>query len=569
MRTGVNKTALAFVLTTVALAVPSVSWFIVGTREVMTETARLEEAPRRSAEVLAERLADRLGSRLETLREAESRRPFYHYQNLYHDPKGAYEGAAVIPSPLAQGPADPLVRAHFQIDAAGQLTLPTLSNEQPGDDNTTANPGQHAFLRELRPAAAVCLEQLRVAQPPASATAGEARTEVMSAAAYDQNLHASRLYAAIRSGRAGTLPVAPKPGEVHVRVSPFQWHTVAIGGTDTLVALREVRAPNGVLAQGFAIDAGAITELLRSAKFPAQFLPGPPTGGTEAAVPLAPATWRASVFAGHAMAVARNTGREAREGFMHSFVISVIGAAIVGLCVVALVWRTDRLARQRSRFAAAAAHELRTPLTGLRMYAEMLAEGLGEPTRSKDYARRIAGEVERLSRVVANVLGFTRLERGTLRVRPEPGDLAAVARECVVRQQPAIEAAGARVEMMLAGHLPPVCFDRDAVAEILQNLLDNAEKHTRAAADRTIRVTLARDGNAAVLAVADHGPGVSAAARRRLFQPFARGGGADSPAGLGLGLALALALARAHGTRIGCDDAPGGGAVFTVKFPIQ
>lgn len=569
MKIGVNKTALAFVLTAVALAVPSVSWFIVGSREVATEATRLEEAPRRSAEVLAERLADRLGSRLETLREAESRRPFYHYQNLYHDPKGAYEGAAVIPSPLAQGPADPLVRAHFQIDAAGRLTLPTLNDELPKTGDPAVESAQRTLQRELQAVAAACLERLRSVQPPVSTAGGETRTEVMSAAAYEQNLNASRLYAAIKNGKPSERPRITKAGEVRVRVGPFRWHTITTSETDTLVALREVRVRDGVLAQGFVIDEDAIGEMLRGAKFPIQFLPGPPSDATEAAVPIAPTVWHVSVFAGHAMAVARNTGREAQESFRESFTKGVIGAAAVGLCVVALVWWTDRLARQRSHFAAAAAHELRTPLTGLRMYAEMLVEGLGDPTRSKDYARRIAGEVERLGRVVANVLGFTRLERGTLRVRPEPGDLAAVVRECIVRQRAALEAAGARVETALADDLPPVRFDRDAVAEILENLLDNAEKYSRTTANRTVRVTLARDGDTVALAVSDHGPGVSAAIRRRLFRPFARGGDADSPVGLGLGLALVQALARAHNAKVGCDDAPGGGAVFTVKFPIK
>jgi signal transduction histidine kinase len=566
MKIAVNKTALAFVLTAVALAVPSVAWFMAGSREVATEAARLEEAPRRSAEVLAERLADRLGSRLETLRESESRRPFYHYQNLYHDPKGAYEGAAVIPSPLAQGPADPLVRAHFQIDAAGQLTLPMLNDTAPETGSVAAAASQRALRRGLQAAAAACLEKFRSATPT-PAFIGEIRTETMSAAAYEQNLRASQLYAAIKSGKAGRS-VTTEAGEVRVRVTPFRWHTVVVEGTEALVALREVQTPGGTLVQGFVVDARAIAESLRGAKFPTQFLPGPPSGATEAAVPISPALWRVSVFAGHAMAVARNVSRETREGFERSFLAGVMGAVIAGLCVVMLVWRTDRLARQRSQFAASAAHELRTPLTGLRMYGEMLAEGLGDPARSKDYARRIAGEVERLGRVVANVLGFTRLERGTLRVKPEPGDLAAVVRECVARHQPALEAAGARVELVLAKDLPSVHFDRDAVGEILQNLLDNAEKYTREATSRTIHVTLAREGDAVAMVVADHGPGVSATVRRRLFRPFARGGGADSPAGLGLGLALVHALVRAHGAQVSCGDAPGGGAVFTVKFPL-
>jgi len=234
---------------------------------------------------------------------------------------------------------------------------------------------------------------------------------------------------------------------------------------------------------------------------------------------------------------------------------------------VALVWNTERLARQRSQFAASAAHELRTPLAGLRMYSEMLADGLGDPTRTRDYANRVAEEAARLGRVVSNVLGFSRLERGALKVRPAPGDLAAAVRDCVERQRPALEAAGARIELSIPDQFPEVRFDRDAIAEIIQNLVDNAEKYTRTARDRHIHVALSASDHSVTLSVRDHGPGIAADVREKLFRPFARGNRDDSPAGLGLGLVLVKALAEAHDGRVTYADAPGGGALFTVILP--
>jgi signal transduction histidine kinase len=145
------------------------------------------------------------------------------------------------------------------------------------------------------------------------------------------------------------------------------------------------------------------------------------------------------------------------------------------------------------------------------------------------------------------------------------------------------------VEFSIVDELPEVRFDRDAVAEILQNLLDNAEKYTRSAKNRNIKVSLssmhvgetefafaqkffralsskraiaAKDY--AIIFVSDHGPGVSADAQRMLFRPFARGNRDDSPAGLGLGLVLVKALAEAHGGGVGYYSAPDGGAVFMV-----
>jgi signal transduction histidine kinase len=277
------------------------------------------------------------------------------------------------------------------------------------------------------------------------------------------------------------------------------------------------------------------------------------------------APWRIAVDAGARLDAARGEARGIEETFHRRFFVGAAIAALAALGIVFLVWQTERLARQRAQFAAAAAHELRTPLAGMQMYGEMLAEGLGDPRRAAEYARRIATEAARLGRVVANVLEFTRLERGRLKVHIERGDLAAVVREAVDRQRPALESAGLRVELTTDENLAPVAIDRDAVNRIVQNLLDNAEKYTRETADRKVRVSVA----AGLVRVTDNGPGLPPEMKRRLFHPFARGNRPDAPAGLGLGLALVQALARAQGAEARYASAAEGGAEFIVSFPTQ
>lgn len=557
MKRRSHLTALALLLTLGALAVPCVKWYASGSSETARRAAEIENAPQRLAAETAAQLAGRLHDRLETLRETESRRPFYHYQNLYHDPKGAYEGASVIPSPLAEGPTDPLIQAYFQIDAAGKLTLPTL-----GEDTVATNsPGDLAIQQRLQstvPASTCVSAMLR---PPAQQGFVNTKTEVLENAAWSQNVQAQQLYRDIKGGKRGLQSV--QAGNVAITVGEFSWCTLPLGDGVAPVALRTVNTPAGTLVQGFALSVPAITATLDSARF----VPAAPTNETVVTALVAGLDWFVTIDAAQAAAKARARAHDIRTRFMRSFVTSVICAGIAGLCVVGLVWQTERLARQRSEFAAAAAHELRTPLAGLRMYGEMLADGLGDPTRRHDYAQRLADEAARLGRVVSNVLGFTRLERGTLRVQPEPGDLAGVVRDCVARQRPALEAGGARIEWRMDDELPAVKFDRDAVAEIVQNLLDNAEKHTRAATDRTIRVELSRANTGVALSVSDHGAGIPGDVRRQLFRPFTRSRDPDTPAGLGLGLALVRGLARGHGADVTYRDANGGGAVFTVTFP--
>ena len=191
-------------------------------------------------------------------------------------------------------------------------------------------------------------------------------------------------------------------------------------------------------------------------------------------------------------AIATLDGRRGadRDGVRRA--VRVVGAIALfaALLVVWLVARAERYARERSQFAAAAAHELRTPLAGLQLYGDMLADGLGDPTKLRDYARRMSEEASRLGRVVSNVLGFSQLERGNLSIDPKLGDVAEALRELAEHAQPALDRAGAALELDVPRALD-ARFDRDALARIVGNLLDNAEKYTRDAEDRTIQLSRA------------------------------------------------------------------------------
>ena len=599
MRFWRSRTTLALVLTIVALVVPCSAWYIAGSREVQRMIDQIELPLRQSAHDTARRLAQRLQDRLQTLLESESSRPFYHYQSLYHDPRGASEGPSVTPSPLAQGPTDPLIRAYFQIDTSGRVTLPTLPEADLEGEDLRWLAAQRAIQSDLQMAArgSACIAHLQKELPrqvptPSSSllytstspslsststpqqSLSQRHLEVMEADAWIQNALAGRIYSDIKSGTNSGATFADdgfrlRDGqrEVSIGVGDFQWCSLPTSNGTSLVALRNVSTPVGILVQGFVISSDAVAETLKNAVLPARFMPNATVGSYVAAARLEHTGWYIVVSAAKEFADADAQARHNWVSFLQLFWAGAGAASVAGLCVVALVWNTERLARQRSQFAASAAHELRTPLAGLRMYSEMLADGLGDPTRTRDYANRVAEEAARLGRVVSNVLGFSRLERGALHEPPVPGDLAAVVRDCVDRQRPMLEAAGARVELSIADQFPDVRFDRDAIAEIVQNLVDNAEKYAHTARDREIHIALSSVDQSVTLSVRDRGPGIPADVQRRLFHPFVRGNSNDSPAGLGLGLVLVKALAEAHGGRVAYANAPGGGALFTVILP--
>ena len=577
---GNHRTALALGLTVLAVVFPCAAWYLVGSREVARQVTEVTARTDQDARATAERLAIQITQRLNALRDAEAQRPYYHYQPYFHDPEGAAEGAAVVPSPLSTAPRDPLIQNYFQVDAhSGDVTFPTAEAEL----KQIAQPQlrhQHAddqrFLRRQLEAGlnSITLRVRGESQPApqAKASLGQ-RVEVLPKDAYAQNLEATDIYRNIKNAAAqNAQPRAPvftnSIGDVQVFVGPLKWRTVYVADEPSLVALREVTLPGRAVLQGFLLAAAGLSNLCQITDLPARFQLGPPTGNDDVALNLDAAVWHISVNAAEMRSTARRQAREVYRSFWTMFLGGVGVAALAGLGVVWIVWQTERLARQRSQFAASAAHELRTPLAGLRLYSDMLADGLGDPGKTHAYAQRVADESERLGRIVTNVLGFTRLERGTLKVQAGTGDLIGFVRECVTRQQPALEAAGVRLDVVMASDLPAVKFDPDAIAQILQNLLDNAEKHTRHASNRTITVALATGTDGTVeLSVLDHGPGVPEQIRRHLFEAFQRGNQPDAPAGIGLGLVLVKALAEAQGATVAYTDNAGGGARFTVTLP--
>ena len=594
-RVSSRRTLAAFVLTAVAISLPTAAWFVAGMRDLDRKTHLQEKSVYQGAKSKAVVLAERLATRFEVLRQAESRRPFVHYQNLYHDPRGAAHGPAITVSPLAEGVADPLVEVHFQVDAEGKLSLPTVNDDFPELGNAADQGHVCGLMADLAEVAIFCplgetqedwlfeldtefavaeLSPLEEIDP-----ATTVRREVLSLGSWRQHLQANSLYADLKAGREPTLAPADTPTDrrtegrskkkkVEVLTAPFSWHTLPIGNGVRPMALRSVETPAGPWTQGFAIDRGTVDQYLASAPYPARFISRDEASvGDEVRVPIGGTPWAIAFDVSAELGTSFGKIAAERERFLGFFLLGALAAALAGLMVVAMVYQSEQLAQQRAQFAASAAHELRTPLAGLRLYGEMLAEGMGDPSRAQRYARRMAGEAERLGRVVTNVLSFTRLERKSLALHPEPGDLGLAVVEAVERQRTALEENGAVLETEIGEGLPQVAFDRDALVNVVQNLLDNAEKYTRGIDGRTIRVELSARRDHLILRVSDNGRGVAPELRRRLFKPFSRGQHEDASEGLGLGLVLVRAVVRAQGGSIRYDDAPGGGAQFTVKFP--
>ncbi len=253
-------------------------------------------------------------------------------------------------------------------------------------------------------------------------------------------------------------------------------------------------------------------------------------------------------------------------GVLQAVSLSIL--VLLGLGAALLATRREMaLARQKTSFVANVSHELKTPLTNIRMYAELLQRGGANAEGKRDkYLGVILSESERLSRLIANVLDFSRIEAGEKRFRIEETDVRAVVAEVLEANRAALAEQGFAVEADLPDAPLRLPADRDALAQALQNLVSNALKY--AADGRFLRIALEADGGdgRAGIVVADRGLGVPPHARRKIFGKFYRCDDAltAKTGGSGLGLAIARSLMRGQGGDVVFRPALGGGAAFRI-----
>jgi len=226
-------------------------------------------------------------------------------------------------------------------------------------------------------------------------------------------------------------------------------------------------------------------------------------------------------------------------------------------------------AERRSNFVAAVSHELKTPLTAIRMYGEMLRDGMvPSDAKRNEYYRHITVESERLSRLINNVLEFSRLEKGTREMALVVGSVAPVVQEVAELLRPHVQAQGFELHAEVAADLLPVRFERDALMQVLWNLVDNAVKYARDTSPKRIELGCRQHGGDVRVTVRDHGPGVPARYLGKIFEPFYRGESelTRRSKGTGLGLALVRGLVERMGAQVSGGNAAGGGFAVDITF---
>lgn len=231
-----------------------------------------------------------------------------------------------------------------------------------------------------------------------------------------------------------------------------------------------------------------------------------------------------------------------------------------------MVARLERQREAQVRFLAGVAHDLRNPLQALKLATSGAGSGPLPPERAQQRLALVERQVERLGRMVDDLLDTTRIEAGHLKLHLGEHDLSELVREAVELHRPV--STRHLLELEVPEQPAPMRCDATRISQVLNNLLSNAIKYSPEGGTVRIRVAPAEDGYC--VAVTDPGVGIPSAEKESIFEPFRRSASTqDTIPGVGLGLAVARKIVVAHGGTLDVESAPGRGSTFYAKLPVR
>ena len=259
-----------------------------------------------------------------------------------------------------------------------------------------------------------------------------------------------------------------------------------------------------------------------------------------------------------------------RNFYFWTILTLIVVLAFGAFLIVRTIAREMEILKLKSDFVSSVSHEFKTPLTSIKVLMERLIDGkVREAGKMDQYFAIIAQDTDKLTRLVNNLLDFSKIEEGKKEYIFSDTDIVRIVTEQVERLIKEQVSAGPDIRLEIRGEIPTLRADAEALSRALSNLLSNAAKFTPPG--KMIRVNLSSDGENVILKVEDEGIGIHPDEVGRVFEKFFQGRNAldQSAKGTGLGLTLVKHIVEAHGGRILVESRLGLGSKFSMTFPIK
>jgi signal transduction histidine kinase len=253
--------------------------------------------------------------------------------------------------------------------------------------------------------------------------------------------------------------------------------------------------------------------------------------------------------------------------------VMLIVLAVIVLMGLFAIYRSVRaivdLSERRSQFVSSVTHELKTPLTNIRMYIEMLEQGIAaNPEREQEYFRILDAEGVRLSRLINNVLELSKLEKNQRHIHLQTGTFEEVIAETQALMAEKLKQEGFTLTVT-QGRLRPFKYDREVMIQVLINLIENSMKFGKSSSERKLAIRTTQEPDGVKIMVSDTGPGIPRHALKKIFNDFYRVDNSLTRAtgGTGIGLALVKKFVDLMGGTVTAADNHGPGCTITIRLP--
>jgi len=247
-------------------------------------------------------------------------------------------------------------------------------------------------------------------------------------------------------------------------------------------------------------------------------------------------------------------------------IILVFGTAMI----TRIVNHEMEILKIKSDFVSSVSHEFKTPLTSMKSLTERLEKGkVIQPAKMKQYISIISNDIDKLIRLVSNILNFSKIEAGKKVYKMEKTDIVTWLKMAITTYKKESIESELNIHIQIENDIPAIHIDKDAMGLAIFNLLDNAIKFSPG--DKKAEVELERNHDSVIIKIKDQGLGIDLDEKDKIFEKFYRGNRAikHSIKGTGLGLALVKYTVEAHHGHIDVKDEPGWSTVFMITLPIS